>query len=91
MAIAITKLDATIMGDRKIVFWKAVISGTTATGDVDLATLGLKRVAYAHGVVKSATASGVNFNEDFPTSNDLTIVTHNNDETVYGWAIGDPV
>lgn len=90
MAIANTRLSTTYFGDKAIVFGKSVISGTTATGDVDLATMHLKEVDIFLGTVKSATASGVNCNEDFPCKNDITVVTHNNDETFYWVAIGTP-
>lgn len=90
MAIVTTILRRTIEGGRRVVYGKSVISGGVATGEV---TTSLGRVIFFEGTVKSAAASAVTANETFPVQNKataITIITSNNNETVYWRAVGDP-
>ena len=88
MAIANTKLSVEYMGDKKVVYGKSVISAGVATGDITLAVMGLKRVDFIDCTVSDALTSACTANEDFPCTNDITIITTNNDDTVYWKAIG---
>jgi hypothetical protein len=90
MAIANTLLSVMYEGDKKIVFGKSVISGGVATGDIALSTMRLKRVDFIDFVVSDALTSACSANEDFPCTNDITIISTNNDDTVYWMAIGVP-
>ena len=89
MALATTITDWTYWGDKKVVYGKGVLSGTTNTGDV---ATGLKRVGAFFLVQKATAQKGVAVNEDFPLAGgDVTIYTEDNDATFYWFAIGDPV
>jgi hypothetical protein len=90
MVIVNTKLSHTFFGAKKVVFGKSVISGGVATGDVDLATMGLKRVTHFKGTVKAAAASSCSCTETFPCIVDITIITSAINQTVYWMAIGLP-
>jgi hypothetical protein len=91
MAIANTRLSVEYFGNKKVVFGKSVLSGGTNTGDVTLSTLGMKRVDHFSGTVSDALTSIFSVNaEPFPCYNDITIITTNNDDTVYWMAVGVP-
>jgi len=90
MAIANTKLSETFFGNKKVVYGKSVLSGGVATGDVTLACMGLKRVDHFSGTVSDALTSSCSTHEAFPCTVDITIITTNNEDTVYWEAIGIP-
>lgn len=90
MAIANTKLSHTFFGNKKVVFGKSVLSGGVATGDVTKACMGLKRIDHFSGTVSDALTSSCSTSETFPCTVDITIITTNNDDTVYWMAIGTP-
>jgi len=91
MAIANTKLSETFFGNKKVVYGKSVLSGGVATGDVTLACMGLKIVDHFSGTVSDALKSSCSVDaEVFPCTVDITIITTNNDDTVYWEAIGIP-
>lgn len=89
MAIATTILRKTLEGNRRVVYGKSVISGDTATGEV---VVPLYRILFFKGTVAAAAASACSANETFPLagSTAVTILTSNNNETVYWRAVGDP-
>lgn len=89
MAIATTILRKDRVRGATRIFGKSVISGDTATGDVET---GLYRVRDFSGTVAAAAASAVSANEAFPLGKGaVTVYTGNNNETFYWEAIGDPV
>jgi hypothetical protein len=89
MTIVTTILRKTIEGNRRVVYGKSVIGGVTDTGEV---IVPLYRILFFKGTVAAAAASACSANETFPLagSTPVTIVTSNNDETVYWRAVGDP-
>jgi hypothetical protein len=89
MAIANTRLSVEYFGNKKVVFGKSVLSGAAATGDVTLSTMGMKRVDYFSATVSDAATSACSVDaEPFPCYTDITIITTNNDDTVYWMAVG---
>jgi len=89
LTIVSSKLSATIHGNKKVVYGKSVISGTTNTGAVTLSTMGLKIVDFFDAYAKGTTEP-VFINEVMPCTEDITITTTANDQTVYWKAEGIP-
>lgn len=86
MALATTIISRTVWGDKKVVYGKGVISGTTDTGDV---LTGLNSVEMFLMAVQGGTQKGCSVNESLPlASGDVTVVTESDDQTFYFIAIG---
>lgn len=86
MTIANTVLKKISVGNRKIVIGKSVVSGGTATGNVNV---GLEVIESFQIVTGGDTAYGISANETFPLrGTDVTIVNEANDLTSYWVAVG---
>jgi len=90
MAIANSKISHTFFGDKKVVFGKSVLSGAAATGAIPLSVMGLKIVDHFEGTVSDAATSACSVTATFPCTAAITIITTNNDDTVYWKATGIP-
>ena len=88
MAIANTRLSITFMGSKKVVYGKSVLSAAAATGAIPLAVMGLKIVTHFSGTVSDALTSACSVTNTFPSTASITIITTNNDDTVYWCAEG---
>lgn len=86
MALATTITAQTVFGNKRVVYGKGVISGSTDTGDVET---GLNTVESFMITVAGGTQKGCSVNETFPlASGDVTVFTESNDQTFYWMAIG---
>jgi hypothetical protein len=86
MTIVNTIISRTVMGNKRVVKGKSVISGDVATGEV---VTGLSRIESFHIEVQGATQKGSSVNESLPlSSGTVTAVTESNNQTFYWTATG---
>ena len=95
MVLTTTIISRTVWGDKDVAYGKGVITGSTATGDVQT---GMEIVEMFLMWVQGSTYKGCSVNETLPLSvggaisagaeGKVTVVTETNDQTFYWMAIG---
>lgn len=86
MTIANTIFARTVMGDKKVVYGKSVLSGGSSSGEV---VTDLNRTEQFFMNVAGATQKGCSVNETFPlTKGTITAVVETANGTFYWMAIG---
>ncbi len=86
MTITTTIIDRTVMGDKRVIIGKSVLSGGATGGDV---TTGLARVISFIVTPQGGTQLGHSVDEELPFSGgDITVEMESSDTTFYWEAKG---
>lgn len=86
MAITTTIISRTILGNKRTVIGKSVLSGDVATADV---VTGMAYIESFQATIQGSSAKAIAVNESLPlSSGDVTVVTEDNNLTFYWEAKG---